>query len=650
MKNCKSHISRRALPLLLALVLCLGMFPFSASAANQATDYRDPAEHWLDAAGRTNEFNVNSVVSNGTIYCRHCTELQNGSPSAQPYVYTSSLTYRVPEYTKDGVSNASRNIRYSDGVMIDEESTSNVIYLSPNSGGIYTGYHWTKTMCMGCGCINTNISCASHGYMTDVFTLYDCASDFDQQTLPESTDWEYLDSTYHYKTVTNGTYCGFCFGTRKNTSTKTERHTMERTIRSELSHDRFVMMDNCSGCGFSKTSYTLAKSVVSNYEGLADGQPHTISVSDLSDAGVTAKIRYGTSADSCTLTSAPNYVEAGSYPIYYQITYTFQNTDMVEDGVAYVRLADADDSNDKPCTNGDHNYSLLEKVMPTCQSLGYSRYLCVECGNIEKRDYTNASGHSWQSVVVREATCEAEGKTLEICQRCGEVKTVATPKGEHSYSTHTVKATCTNPGYTVKECSVCGDRHVTDITNALPHDYKAKVNPASCENGGNTLHICEGCGSSFTTDYTEALGHSWDSGTKITDATCTGEGVTEFRCVRCGYHRLEGNTAAGHTPGAEATCTDPQLCTECGAVIVKALGHDYKAAITAPTCTDMGYTVFTCSRCGDSYKGDYTEATGHKAGDWIVDKEPTTTSEGEKHTECVNCGKSWVQPPLKSCT
>ena len=53
----------------------------------------------------------------------------------------------------------------------------------------------------------------------------------------------------------------------------------------------------------------------------------------------------------------------------------------------------------------------------------------------------------------------------------------------------------------------------------------------------------------------------------------------------------------------------------------------------------MGFTVFTCSRCADSYKGDYTEATGHKAGDWIVDKEPTTTSEGEKHTECVNCGE-----------
>lgn len=109
--------------------------------------------------------------------------------------------------------------------------------------------------------------------------------------------------------------------------------------------------------------------------------------------------------------------------------------------------------------------------------------------------------------------------------------------------------------------------------------------------------------------------------------------------MRCGYHRLEGDAANGHVPGDPATCTEPQLCSKCGAVLQKALGHDYKEEVTAPTCEKMGFTVFTCSRCADSYKGEYTEATGHKAGDWIVDKEPTTTSEGEKHTECVNCGE-----------
>ena len=135
--------------------------------------------------------------------------------------------------------------------------------------------------------------------------------------------------------------------------------------------------------------------------------------------------------------------------------------------------------------------------------------------------------------------------------------------------------------------------------------------------------------------YTDSLGHSWDKGTLVTNATCTGEGVMEYRCTRCGYHRIEGNEAAGHVPGNDATCTQPQLCTKCGAVLKNALGHDYKSEVTAPTCTEMGYTTNTCTRCGDTNKTDYTEPVGHKPSDWIVDKQPTTDSEGSKHKECT---------------
>ena len=91
-----------------------------------------------------------------------------------------------------------------------------------------------------------------------------------------------------------------------------------------------------------------------------------------------------------------------------------------------------------------------------------------------------------------------------------------------------------NPGYTVRECSVCDDRHIEDITSVLPHNYESHVIAATCEGGGKTIHRCDGCGSSFVTDYTAPLGHSWDEGTLITNATCTGEGVMEYRCVRCG--------------------------------------------------------------------------------------------------------------------
>ena len=624
--NRKIHF-RRPMALLLSLVLCVGLVP-SAFAAQQ-NSYHDPADHWQEANNRTNELDANATVTHETFTCGECGQ------------ETSFLAFRTPEYTRDGQTAMTRNVRYSDGTMIGGEDKGSILDGVPGKDAYYTGYHWTKAVCETCGGINTNMSKTDYCYQNNVYWLYDCASNFFEE-LPETKTVEQSDSSYHRVTITSGEYCGFCYGTYKETSSSLERHNMETAIRPELAHDRFVEMDTCADCGYAETDYTAAKSVIADYFGVVDGQPHTVTVSDLSEAGVTTAIRYGHSADACTLTSAPNYTEAGDYAVYYEITYTFQNTDMVEDGVAYVHLRDEsteETEGDGTCGE-DHNWTLLDSVDPTCLTLGYDRYLCVDCGKIEKRDYEAALGHAFQRVVIRDATCETTGKVLEICERCGTVQESTTPKGEHEFSVTTVPATCTSPGYTLRECAVCGERHITDITASLPHNYVAKTTPSTCEGGGKTIHICEGCGSSFVTDYTDPLGHSWDEGTEVTGSTCTGEGLIEYRCVRCGYHRLEGDAAAGHVPGEAATCTTPQLCTKCGAVIVNALGHDYQEEVTAPTCTEMGYTTNTCSRCGDTYKGDYTDAAGHKPGDWIIDQEPTTDSEGSKHKECTVCGET----------
>ena len=39
----------------------------------------------------------------------------------------------------------------------------------------------------------------------------------------------------------------------------------------------------------------------------------------------------------------------------------------------------------------------------------------------------------------------------------------------------------------------------------------------------------------------------------------------------------------------------------------------YSAVVTAPTCTNGGYTTYKCE-CGESYIADETEATGHTYG------------------------------------
>lgn len=534
-----SH-SRRALALLLAVVLCFSLIPTAFAA--QQNSYHDPAEHWLSANDRTNELDANAVVTHETFRCGECNK------------QTSFLTFRTPEYTKDGKTAMSRNVQFSDGTLSDGQGKGSLLNGTPGQDAYYTGYHFTKAICETCGGINTNRGKSDYGYLKNVYWLHDCDVKFTED-LEETISYTYADSQYHTVTTTGGTYCCFCYGTNHTKSSKLVRHEMETEILSQPANGRFVRVEKCRQCDYASYTYTTAKAVVASYYGVADGKPHTISVTDLSESGVRATVRYGNSADACTLSSAPNYTEAGQYTVYYAITYAYKGQEMTENGVAYVWLREQGTKENGSCA----------------------------CG-------------------------------------CGQMKQTNTPKGEHNYAVHTVAATCTMPGYTVKECIACGDRHITDMTAALPHNYEATVIPATCEAGGKTIHRCEGCGSAFVTDATEALGHTWDKGTLVTNATCTGEGMMEYRCIRCGYHRLEGNAASG---------------------------HDYKVEVIQPTCTEMGYTIHTCTRCGDTYQDGYTKATGHKPGDWIIDRQPTTDTEGSKHKECQECGETLDTQPME---
>ena len=75
--------------------------------------------------------------------------------------------------------------------------------------------------------------------------------------------------------------------------------------------------------------------------------------------------------------------------------------------------------------------------------------------------------------------------------------------------------------------------------------------------------------------------------------------------------------------------------------------HSYTAVVTAPTCTEKGYTTHTCS-CGDSYVDTYVDALGHAWDNGKVTKEPTETETGVKTFTCTRCGetKTEVIPAL----
>ncbi len=65
--------------------------------------------------------------------------------------------------------------------------------------------------------------------------------------------------------------------------------------------------------------------------------------------------------------------------------------------------------------------------------------------------------------------------------------------------------------------------------------------------------------------------------------------------------------------------------------------HSYTTSVTAPTCTQKGYTTHTCT-CGDSYKDTYTDAAGHNWASGVQTQAPTCVAAGTTTHTCSVCG------------
>ena len=120
--------------------------------------------------------------------------------------------------------------------------------------------------------------------------------------------------------------------------------------------------------------------------------------------------------------------------------------------------------------------------------------------------------------------------------------------------------------------------------------------------------------------------HTHNYNAVVTAPTCTEKGYTTHTCS-CGDSYVDSYTnALGHD-------YKNGECTRCHA---KDPGqthtHDYKSTVTKPTCTEKGYTTHTCS-CGDSYKDNYKDALGHLYifGKCIRCGEKEDSSETHKH-------------------
>ena len=230
---------------------------------------------------------------------------------------------------------------------------------------------------------------------------------------------------------------------------------------------------------------------------------------------------------------------------------------------------------------------------------------------------------------------------------------------EHNYLPTVTAPTCTAQGYTTYTCSKCGDSYVEDYTAKIAHNYVGGVCTVcgekllnvtiSCNEGVSvTVYATQDVNGAHTDNAVSANPRDSDSG--LID--CSGDGQVNFRVVLADGYELEGVTAepvsayknlkgpadTGMENGYRVTKIKDDLTVTVTAVKA-ACEHNYKALVTAPTCTEKGYTTYTCSKCGDSYVGDERAALGHSFGQWTTTEAATCTDEGEQTRTCARCGE-----------
>ena len=318
--------------------------------------------------------------------------------------------------------------------------------------------------------------------------------------------------------------------------------------------------------------------------------------------------------------------------------------------------------------DGDHKW-----INPANSSLGNGthRIICFRCGlqgtasctggtatcttkavcEVCKVEYgeKDPNNHALERRAAKAPTCTKPGwNAYEGCTRrgCGYTTYRAIPALKHDLVQHKAKApTCTEKGWDAyKTCSRC-DYTTYAEQPALNHDlvqHEAQA-PTCTEKGWNAYETCSRC--DYTT-YAELPALNHDLVNHAAKApTCTEPGWDAYKtCSRCDYTTYAEQPALNHdlvNHDAKApTCTEKgweayKTCSRCDYTTyaeLPALNHDYQAVTVDPTCETDGYTVFTCSRCKDSYTADPTDKLGHQFGAWS----PNGT--GSQSADCLRQG------------
>ena len=315
-------------------------------------------------------------------------------------------------------------------------------------------------------------------------------------------------------------------------------------------------------------------------------------------------------------------------------------------------------------------------VPATSTQAGEEARECTRCGYTETATISPVEHiHSAAAAVIENnvpATCTENGSYDEVvyCSECDEELSrsskIVGAKGHTSVTDAAVPASCTQAGKTEgSHCSVCGAIIRQQQTVAAKgHSWGewSTVRAATETQEGQERRECTVC-TAAETRSTPILTHTHTNGAPVEEnriePTCTQDGSYD-EVVYCSSCNIELSrtkktiSSPGHTTVKDKavvpTCTLPgktegSHCSVCGEVItaqttIAPLNHSYYESYVAPKCTEPGYTTYICTRCNDTYKGNFTSALGHNYGDWVTVTSATETQQGEEKHWCTRCGNA----------
>ena len=310
--------------------------------------------------------------------------------------------------------------------------------------------------------------------------------------------------------------------------------------------------------------------------------------------------------------------------------------------------------------SNNHDLEQHAAKAPTCTEKGWNAYeTCSRCDHTTYAELP-ALNHALVQHEAKAPTCTEIGwNAYKTCSRCDYTTYAEQPALNHDLEQHAAKApTCTEIGWNAYEaCSRFGCDYTTrKELPALNHDleqHEAQA-PTCTEPGWDAYETCSRCDYTTRTEL-PALNHALEQH-EAQAPTCTEIGWDAYEtCSRCDYTTYAEQPALNHALEQHAakapTCTEIgwnayETCSRCDHTTyaeLPALNHDYQAVTVEPTCETDGYTVFTCSRCKDSYTADPTDKLGHQFGAWSPNGTGSQSADclrqGCAHTGSTDCRK-----------